>query len=275
MSEVSSATSPGPETPRAGAQGDLAAKPERPQWRKILTPVALAVLGLVLFLFTILSYPSGATGVATPLYSRLAISTTFPILEIGLVISQVSPDVAEVGFSIELPAGRLAPPANAPTAHLTFAPPIGITFLECPAPACHTSPSEWRKPLAFTTGRAQANFFVKANSFGVAFNGVNASAAIPEVLYHGPGAPILFVGYSIPSAASYDWSSFPTAAANNTSAFWQEDLTGSDTAGRAAVGINPSGQANHDTRVFIAGALVGLAGAAILSAVQEAFHAFD
>ncbi|MGO9144012.1 MAG: hypothetical protein ACLP70_21620 [Streptosporangiaceae bacterium] len=46
---------------------------------------------------------------------------------------------------------------------------------------------------------------MKARSFGVAYNGITASAAIPEFIYRGPGTPIFLVGYDIPSAASYDW----------------------------------------------------------------------
>ncbi len=120
------------------------------------------------------------------------------------------------------------------------------------------------------TGIATADFFVKAHSFGVASNGITASAAIPEVTYQGPGQPMLVVTYDIPSAASYDWSSFPTASVNNSTASWVEDLTNGDTGARAAVGISPSGQATHDTETLLAGTLLGLAGGAILSAIQEA-----
>jgi hypothetical protein len=78
---------------------------------------------------------------------------------------------------------------------------------------------------------------------------------------------------------SYDWSSHPPATLSNSGAAWTEAvLPGSiynsgDTAGRVASGIDHTGQANHDTKTFITGVLPGLAGGALLSAVQEALHA--
>ena len=65
---------------------------------------------------------------------------------------------------------------------------------------------------------------------------------------------------------------FVKAAVNNTTATWQEDLASTDTTGRSAVGINPAGQANHDIQALVAGTLIGLAGGAIISAVQEFLH---
>lgn len=281
MGEIPLDPRPEPQSTSAGAAADAAAggdaAPAPSKWRKAVTPVVLVLLGLVLFVLTFVFYPTGGTDVATPLYSRLAISTTFPLSLIGLTVDQISPTEAELKFDAELPVGTFAPPAGG-RAGVVFSPPLGISFLDCPAPDCRVIPgaepgSEWGKPLVFTAGVARVKFFVLARRLGVAFNSVNATAAIPEVIYEGPGTPIFLVGYDIPSASSYDWSSFPTASVNTKVAIWQEDLTTVDTAGRAAVGINPSGQANHDTRAFIAGALIGLAGAAILSAVQEAMHA--
>ena len=82
---------------------------------------------------------------------------------------------------------------------------------------------------------------------------------------------------------SYDWSSFPTSAINNSDAAWTIATTSSvsgrqavaSTPGRVAVGINHARQASDNDKTFVAGALLGLAGGAILSAVQEALHARD
>lgn len=286
-SQVPEPESPLAENPPPGPPDEtppLSAAHKRSRRKKILTPLVLTVLGLLLFLLVIIFYPSAGTDVRTPSYSRLALETKFPIALIGLKVIQVSPAIAEMKISVELPVGITAPPAGPPAA-LVVAPALGTAFRDCPAPSCLTVPgplsgSEWGVTLAFRSARgspgiATADFFVKARSFGVAYNGITASAAIPEFIYRGPGTPMFLVGFDIPSAASYDWSSFPTAAVNNHTASWQEDLTSVDSPGRAAVGINPAGQANHDNTTFIVGALVGLAGAAILSAIQEALHAGD
>ena len=122
---------------------------------------------------------------------------------------------------------------------------------------------------------------MKAPNFGVASNGVTVAAAIPEIAFTGSKGANLIATYHIPSADNYDWSSDPPSTLSNSGAAWTEAvLPGSiynsgDTAGRVASGINHTAQANDDTKTFIAGALLGLAGGALLSAVQEALHASD
>jgi hypothetical protein len=122
---------------------------------------------------------------------------------------------------------------------------------------------------------------VQAHHFGVTSDGVTAAAAIPEITFTGSKGAGLIAAYRIQSASSYDWSSYPPFTLTNSGAVWHEAvLPGSiynpaDTAGRVASGINHTAQANNDTKTFIAGALLGLAGGALLSAVQEALHASD
>ena len=273
------AHSPPPRPPDSGPPSP--GEHKRSTLKKILTPLVLAAVGLLLFLLVIIFYPSAVTDVRTPSYSRLALETKFPVAIIGLSVIQVSADIAEMKISVELPVGTTGE-AGA-TAALVVSPALGTAFRDCPARSCVSvrgplTAEEWGESLVFSSvdgapAKATADFFVKARHFGVASNGITASAAIPEFIYQGPGTPMFLIGYNIPAAASYDWSSFPTAAVSSHTASWQEDLTTADTPGRAAVGINPAGQANHDNKTFIAGALVGLAGAAILSAIQEALHA--
>lgn len=138
----------------------------------------------------------------------------------------------------------------------------------------------WLQPLIFRTqgahGAAFVDLFVNAHDFGVTFNGVIAAAAIPQVYFkNSSGAPPVFIQYNIPLASSYDWATFPTEFANGTLAVWYEDVSGGTLDGRAAVGINNSNEAKDNTKTFIAGALLGLGGAALLSAIQEALHAND
>ena len=90
-----------------------------------------------------------------------------------------------------------------------------------------------------------------------------------------PGTAILLVAYGVPSAANYDWSSFPTTVADNFVAVWQEDLINGDIPARSAVGVNHAQQKSDENRTFLAGALLGLAGGAIVAATQEALHAND
>jgi hypothetical protein len=141
------------------------------------------------------------------------------------------------------------------------------------------SSSTWAERLTFRPENgaetATAHLFVKAHSFGIASNGISTSAAIPEVLYQGLGTPFLLTLYQIPSASSYDWSASPTSVVTGTTAQWQQDVASGDTPGRVAVGINHSAQTRDDIKIFIAGALLGIAGGAIIAAVQEAMHLRD
>jgi hypothetical protein len=121
-----------------------------------------------------------------------------------------------------------------------------------------------------TRGDASASFYVKAKSLGLSVNGLNAQAVLPEAFYTGVGTPEFLVYYSIPSAATYDWSALPPAAFSASSATWSEPLVQEDTAPKIAVGINQSRQSSDNHLAFVAGALIGLAGGAVLSAIQEA-----
>ena len=178
-------------------------------------------------------------------------------------------------MSIELRlAGNL--PHGGAVAGLSVGLPRGTNFV-CSSSTCKEDSQS--VGLAFKRDGeaiiASAEFFVEARSFGVEYNDVTASAAIPEVVYDGPGTPLLIVSYQIPSASSYDWSSYPASSVDKSGAVWQQALIHGDTVGRVTVGTNYAAQANDDTRTFIAGALLGLAGGALLSAVQEALHAGD
>jgi hypothetical protein len=201
--------------------------------KKILRPVVLALIGVALLAGAIALYTSPGE-LPTPPYATLGILSAFPVSDIIYRVDQVSPTIAETIIEIELPAGTALPPAGAPTAHLVLIPPFGTGFTTCPGklsttrPSCLREPQHlylWVQPLKFTTvhatlggeyGAAFVHLFVKAQSFGETFNGVTASAAIPQVEYHSSGTPTLQAQYNIPSASSYDWSAFPTIFANNT-----------------------------------------------------------
>ncbi|HEV2374488.1 MAG TPA: hypothetical protein VGS19_20295 [Streptosporangiaceae bacterium] len=244
--------------------------------KKILTPVVLAVLGLALFLFALVLYPS-TTELLAPASSHVGVTTRFPIENILYDVTQVSSGTAEVQISVGL-ANPLTLPVASRTANLAMFLPPGVVFRDCAHPACKVLGATfyWTKSVAFGSGKtATADFFVKSHSFGVTFNGVNASAAIPEIFYHSTGTPDLFAAYHFPSASSYDWSSYPAFFASKSTVVWQEAVTNGETVPRSAVGIDHARLASDDNKTFFAGALLGLAGGAILSAVQEALHARD
>ena len=290
---------PPPQSPRpadsaeAEAPASHTARSRRSR-KKILTPIALALVGGVLFLAAIVLYYSSPGEPSPVSYATLEMKSPFEFAKIEYVVSQVSSSVAEIYVRITLPFGKRppaakAPPAKSPTQYFILFLPPGIAFRTCTAGFCTFSRQQdqyrWAEILKFKTvspdgqdptGVAQANFFVRAHDFGYASNGITALAAIPQVFYLARGSPTLTTVYeNAPAASSYDWSSFPPESLNGTSAGWDEPVTGGATQGRVAVGINHANQAKENNKAFFAGALIGLAGGALLSAVQEALHAND
>jgi hypothetical protein len=270
----------------AAAESSVA-PPKRIPRRKIVTPVALLVAAVVFTIIALQLYPSTAQ-LPTPPYAKLGItSVAGPVQSINYLVAQVSPTRAEMLVTVQMPLGTKIPAPGA--VDVLAAPPFGTRFATCPPPNCKFESngdfSSWAKPLIFSLKRnragqlvpmAETGFLVDAGGFGVTYNSTTASAAIPEVLYEGGGGtPTLLTQYNIPEASSYDWSSFPTDFANSHFATWSEPVTSDDVAGRAAVGINHANQSSETDDTFIAGALIGLAGGALLSAFTEAMHARD
>lgn len=265
----------------------------RSRHRKIVFAGILFGLGISLSLLTFLVvYPPSEGAITPPQYSGIDIYTTAPIYALDIDISQLRPDIAKV--YVEVFAEN-----KADTGVITLELPAGVTFdcagahstgrvtPEGEANICKNYPrrpqSDWIKTLAFSSYNAQDTFLVNARSFGVSLDGVNAYAAVPEVLLTLPGGGAgrgsesadLGIRFRIPNAAAYDWSSFPTRELTASTAVWEESLNLGDNPGRAAVGVNHAQQSSDDNLTFIAGALIGIAGAALLTSGQEFFHAFD
>lgn len=289
VAELSSAEPDGKEgatggRPKADAGGR---HPKRISARKIVTPVVLFVVAAAFAIIALELYPSTAQ-LPTPPYARLGVATAAgPVQLIKYLVAQVSATRAEMLVTVEMPVGTKIPAPGA--VDVVAYPPIGTRFTACPPPNCVLERSHnfasWAKPLIFSmqpngagqrVPTAETGFLVNGRGFGVTYNSTTAAAAIPQVLYQGGGGtPTLLTQYNIPGASSYDWSSFPTQFASNRFATWSELVTSGDIGGRAAVGINHASQSSQSDDTFIAGALIGLAGGALISGFQEAMHARD
>jgi len=265
----------------------------RPQRRvmrkKILLPIILAVIGGVLSIIAIALYPR-PKDFPTPFYSSIEIKSAFEINYIEYRVIPVHRSLTEITLRIILAPGVKYPPPKAPAPLLNLDLPPGVAFQACPVGSCGTYQASnthyWVGYLHFKpqvrydvmgiTGAAFIRLFVKADHFGYAFNAVTAAAAMPEVNYFGKGSPLLEAEYDqVPSPNRYDWSAFQPSFSDNTRIAWAETVTNTAVQGRVSVGVNHANQAKDNTNTFIAGALIGLAGGALLSAVQEAFRAHD
>jgi hypothetical protein len=277
-----------PERERPGSAGQagplpLCAGHERSWWKKYWRSVILGGLGLAMLPAGFLIYPSIPEAPA-PGYSQLVITSKVPVGLVEYAATQISAVTAEITVRVSLAPGTSSPSA----ASLQVWPPYGTTFLNCRAPACRDalgagiSGAYWTQELTFmpvgdSFQAIPVVLLVHAEHFGAVFNDVTASAVIPEVSYYAPSTPAqaLLAGYKIPSAASYDWSSFQPQSFTKGFTVWAEDFSVGDTQSRVAVGINHGAQSHDDFMIFLAGAVIALGGAAILAAIQEALHAGD
>ena len=92
--------------------------------------------------------------------------------------------------------------------------PPGSTFTTCPASHCTHGANiftDETMPLSLKRGHtSSATLTVSGQTFGYSTNGITAVVALPELVYSSPGQPSYYVNQDLPSAADYDWSSFPS-----------------------------------------------------------------
>jgi hypothetical protein len=281
MSGIPAARSPKPEKSPSAPSGGKSPPPtadNRSRHKKIVTPLVLAILGLLLLLSARLVYPPTVTqNPDTSLFS-LSIDTSEPVTSIECSVSQFSSAITEVLITVI--SADVFPPHGSSQVAISLYPQLsGFSGRGLSKTATfHT--------LLFKTIHfAQTPFIFKARSFGLTHNALTASAAIPYVIFRGPGTPEFGIDYdSFPGASSYDWSSFPATSVSNLEVSWDVALTEfggagagvatTPTQGQIVIGINHTAQVNDDRRTFYAGALLGLAGGALLSAVQEVLSRF-
>jgi hypothetical protein len=241
-------------------------------------------LGVGALLLALKMYPSEPAGLAAPPFTSIIV-TGPPLADMQYSVDQGRSAISEVSldFQLRTPIRR---PARA-FEKLEVDLPPGPAFLHCDFPVCMYSGglADRHTKLYFDSGgHAAITFGINARSFNVASNGVNASVAFPDITYHiSPSYPrshrgaVLHLIYRVSSADNYDWSALPPINAYHVPESvieWDSPLSIGHNPGRVAVGINYGHQASNNTKTFIAGALIALAGAAGIVAVQELFHIF-
>lgn len=256
--------------------------------KKIWTPILLLVTAAIFAVIGLILYESATPSeLPAPSYVNIALKSSFPIGIIGYTVDQGSGS-AKIEIVARL-SNAVNPPNSTETATLELTPPNTDGFLVCPNMACGALISSSKlllyRDLIFTPGElgaetASVSFTVNTQAFGGNSNGLDASAAIPQVFYEcsysGLYIPVLQAQYNLHSAASYDWASFPVQQKSIASATWEEPvIINGETPGRVALGVDDVRQTRDDFFLFIAGALIAVAAGALLSAITEAVHATD
>jgi hypothetical protein len=265
-------------------------RPKKIHWRprKLSKHLALAVIGLGFLAGGLLMYLySGPGELASPPFTTIQLQSTFSIAEILYDVSEPAPSITQITIYVQLPAKQLHPPAKAKAAELWLEVPPGIAFQTCPPDSCRFDPNDqaytWLQPLDFRyedpdnkSGEAKATFSIKAHSLGYVANYINASAAIPRVVFWAPRKPpaTFLKLYKVTSAHNYDWSTLHPQLANASEVIWSEPMT-SAAEGTVAVGADQANELKENYEILFAGALIGLAGGALLAAAQEWLHRND
>ena len=215
---------------------------------------------------------------------KTAATARFPVTFIDYSVSRVRQRQSLLRVGVILaPTGRLTDANQAGDEVLVSVNlPQGVRIASCRPPACTSFEGAytWSKELVTEAhGAAYAELLVNDAQFGFTSAGPNGSVAIPAVNYSGPGRPSLQARYYIPSADRYEWASDPPLYTSPTAAEWSEYIEGGAkpqgalVLPRAAAGLDREKQESRDRATFLAGALIALAGAALIASLQEMLKA--
>lgn len=240
---------------------------------KLLPTAVFLVMFAALGLSGVLLLPH-TTELPTPQPVTLSVTSKVPVTVITYNVRRAKGTKYSVSLEVEaLPISPLEPLGS--KVALTVGLPTGAMFVDCSPLVCIDLDGLklWRQSLILdASGHATTRMVVSAPTFAYTTNSTDASASIPSIQYTGPGRPELDTRYAISSADGYDWASYPTTFADDRLAAWLEPLVNDAGVSRAAVGINHDKEESNSVSTFFAGALIALAGAALIAAVQEALH---
>lgn len=241
--------------------------------RTFWTSIAMIFAGLIILPISLSLLPDTAD-VSSPSPLSFTIESPKPILELDYTAQRVSS-----GSMIRL--YLWTQPKNVPALNRNHA-TIQIDFTQREIFPVFTPrsrlPSLDQVSVTFDRhGLATKSYLVPGHNLVEAHNNLEEVVSIPQIQYIGPGQPLVrFAYHNLPSASSYDWSSFPPAYMTNDNWIrWDGSLVNGAWASRTVTGLDHTNQQNADHNTFLAGALVGVAGAALVGAFQEFLHALN
>jgi hypothetical protein len=281
MADNPAVASAEPERPRS------ADTPRRSRWKKVLAVTVLFVIGAALLALGFHIYPrlaeaSAATFPSVSAYSKSSYVNS-NIGGIYYAVEQVHPDLARVTVQVFVGGGRWPPGADLTIGLSVVASNTGHDVAAC-SPDCTVwgaGAKEYSTGIADfkalpESGIATADFLVQEPDFGATADGVTAEATFPEVtvsgLASGPQAMSIQYYNGIPSAPSYDWSSYPPQHLDSSGAQWVESIAKGTTVSRSVVGTDHAAQQRDSNFTLVAGILFGIGGSALIAAFQEWIH---
>lgn len=272
----------------------------RRQWATIL----LAIIGTGFVIGAIFLYPNPTAVYRPPFYiAEIELSQSASRVEISVTHSSTNQHdyifaaaaTAVYRFSAPTSGSTGTTSKTGDNNHLLLYLPPGVSPTSCRHPSCII---ETRKitagpfrsvivlnPAWRTRHKIRFSVTLGATHFAWDENGVEIEAQLPSValLSTNSASTLLLVDYHMPDAQSYDWTNGPTDLKSTwlvANAFSQSatPTTGIESSLPASgpgssSGVNGTAMRSDSVKTFAAGALLGLAGAALIGAIQEAISA--
>lgn len=253
-----------------------------------MAPIVLAVVGVVLLAIVFSQLLPDQDEVSSPSQPFLSIDSTLPVSFINYA---VFPSKSGVTVSINVTSRQAANGASPADLGVVFALylPLGWSFLSCRQAGCYGQPrikthnvglpdtvATWELAFSSSTGSTDGGISIEGgHHFGFASDSITEAVALPEVQVNEPNPPSgsgidLDVQYdTLANPGGYDWSSLPPQAETKSYVLWVEELVDGYEPSRVVTGVNHSAEASQNRTTFLAGALAGVAGAALIAALQE------
>ncbi len=239
----------------------------------VVTPLVLTTIGVICVVFAWLLLPNRPE-VTSPPTTTVSVESTAPVGLITYSVSRQSDDRAALSVELDVFPGTPNYPPKTPASVLVFL-PQGTRPVTCPRLKCiHLLKTySWHENLRFDeVGSASVRIEVRGHDFGYRANGAAAAVALPRVTYRSAANSQVQTHVALPGASGYDWSSYPTSFVEDRQAVWDTSVNAGEVPARIATGVNRAAVAHDERMTFVGGAVVGLAGGAIIGAVQESLH---
>lgn len=206
------------------------------------------------------------------------------------------PETREYLIVVEVDSFAATPTAPIdPQSTVTLMVPERVTAVDCTNPKCtlHVAGGPTSIPETFVNLRigtrstsqqagvtywnGSAQVRIRANRFAFAQNATDLEGQLPAItdLFSGrqlPDSTRILISYEIPKSLSFDWVGGPIPTfVSDRSVIWTE--TSAAAAQHVQISaVNRSAQIDNSNRTFFAGLLFGVAGGALVGALQESLH---
>jgi hypothetical protein len=277
-----SASGEGMPEPRGAAQ---VSKPHGRVLRRLVILLGLALVGIAAGAWAIAHFPEHSP-LVNPTSFEVDIESKTPLDTVYLVVSRVGQSTYQV--TVHMTARTYADGQN--EGDLSIYVP-GDFPVSCSSGVsyCSYQPGYVPSLVGYTTMTEPIIIFldrfnrlytmtIQDPQFGFAGNGESAVAELPTIEGTGLATTAFDVGYdNIPNAHEYDWSIPPQVYSTASLVYWPEGPANVSSSGAMVqsvevTGTDPQAQAQDDLDIFISGILLGVAGGAAITVVQEGLH---